>query len=85
MTDYKLGKASEELDVDTKHYCHDYMCTHMINEWREMWLLRDGYQHVWTDGGERADAYKDGHYKGGRERLKLVNSPGYKIPSLRRK
>ena len=54
--DCKLGKASEEPDVDTRHDCHDHMCTHMMNEWKAIWLLRDGYQHVWKVGYERAHA-----------------------------
>ena len=81
----KLGKASEELDVDTMHDCQDDVCSFMMNEWRAIWLLRDGHQHVWTDGCERADPYKQGPYKGGRERLKLIKSLGYKVPSLKRK
>ena len=81
----KLGKASEELDVDTKHECSDFICTHMMNEWRAIWLLRGGYQHVWTGGCERAGPYKDGSYKGGRERCKFVKSPGYEVSSLVRK
>ena len=57
----------------------------MMNEWRAIWLLRDGHQHVWTDGAERGDPYKEGPYKGGRERLKIVQSLGYKVSSLKRK
>ena len=60
VAECKLGKASKELDVDTKHYCSDFMCSHIMNEWRAIWLLRDGYQQVWTDGCERAHAYKEG-------------------------
>ena len=48
-------------------------------------LLRDGHQHVWTDGCESADPYKEGPYKGGRERLKIVKLLGYKVSSLKRK
>ena len=82
--DCKLGKASEELDVDTMHDCQDDVCSFMMNEWRAIWLLRDGHQHVWTDGCERADPYKEGPYKGGRERLKIIKSLGYKVSSLRK-
>ena len=80
-----MGKASEELDVDTMHDCQDDVCSFMMKEWRAIWLLRDGHQHVWKDGCERADPYKQGPYKGGRERLKLIKSLGYKVPSLKRK
>ena len=83
--DCVLGTASEELDVDTMHDCQDDICAFMMNEWRAIWLLRDGHQHVWTDGAERGDPYKEGPYKGGRERLKIVKSLGYKVSSLKRK
>ena len=83
--DCVLGKASEELDVDTMHDCQDDVCSFMMNEWRAIWLLRDGHQHVWTDGCERADPYKLGPYKGGRERLKLIKSLGYKVSFPKRK
>ena len=83
--DCVLGKASDELDVDTMHDCKDFSCSCMMNEWRAIWLLRDGHQHVWTDGAERGDPYKEGPYKGGRERLKIVKSLGYKVSSLKRK
>eukprot|EP00617_Octactis_speculum_P011903 CAMPEP_0185790976 /NCGR_PEP_ID=MMETSP1174-20130828/158105_1 /TAXON_ID=35687 /ORGANISM="Dictyocha speculum, Strain CCMP1381" /LENGTH=58 /DNA_ID=CAMNT_0028485851 /DNA_START=1495 /DNA_END=1671 /DNA_ORIENTATION=+ len=43
-------KGSEELDVDTRHDCQDDICSFMMNEWRGIWLLRDGHQHVWKDG-----------------------------------
>ena len=80
-----LGTASEELGVDTMHDCHDYLCSFTMNEWRAIWLLRDSHQHVWKDGAERADPYKEGPYKGGKKRLKLVQSLGYKVSSLKRK
>ena len=44
--DCKLGNASEELDVDTMHECNDLVCTIMMNEWRTIWLLRDGHRRV---------------------------------------
>ena len=44
--DCVLGTASEELDVDTMHDCQDDVCSFMMNEWRAIWLLRDGHQHV---------------------------------------
>ena len=83
--DCVLGTASEELDVDTMHDCQDDVCSFMMNEWRAIWLLRDGHQHVWKDGAERGDPYKEGPYKGGKKRLKLVQSLGYKVSSLKRK
>jgi len=78
-------KGSEELDVDTRHDCQDDICSFMMNEWRGIWLLRDGHQHVWTDGAERGDPYKEGPYKGGKKRLKFIQSLGYKVSSLKRK
>ena len=80
-----MGKASKELDVDTMHDCKDLSCSFIINEWRAIWLLRvairmrDGHQNVWKDRCERADPYKEGPYKGGRELLKIVKSRGYKV------
>ena len=78
--DRKLGKASEELDVDTMHECNDFVCSVMMNEWRAIWLLRDGHQHVWKDGSEGCTPYLRGPYKGGRKRLKFIKSLGYKVP-----
>ena len=83
--DCVLGTASEELDVDTMHDCQDDVCAFMMNEWRAIWLLRDGHQHVWKDGAERGDPYKEGPYKGGKKRLKFIQSLGYKVSSLKRK
>lgn len=59
--------------------------TGMMNEWRAIWLLRDGHQHVWTDGCAGLPPYKEGPYKGGRARLKFAKSLGYKVSSLKRK
>ena len=78
--DCKLGSAREELDVDTRHDCKDVKCTFMMNEWRAIWLLRDGHQHVWKDGSEGCTPYLRGPYKGGRKRLKFIKSLGYKVP-----
>ena len=77
--DCKLGSASEELDVDTRHDCKDVKCTFMMNEWRAIWLLRDGHQRVWTDGCEGCTDYLKGPYKGGKARLRFIKSLGYNV------
>ena len=79
--DCKLGSAREELDVDTRHDYKGVSCTFMMNEWRAIWLLRDGHQHVWKEGSEGCTPYLRGPYKGGRTRLKFIKALGYKVPA----
>lgn len=85
MTGFNLGTASEELDVDTMHDCGEYGCTAMMNEWRAMWLLRDGHQDVWTEGYDKAGPYKHGPYKEEGTRFRFIKSLGFVVSSPRRK
>ena len=50
--DRKFGKAREEHDADKMHVCDGGMCTCHMNNWRNQWLLRDGYVRLWREGSE---------------------------------